>query len=360
MGNLPDHVTSFHDRHGTLRYRFRKTGLPARYLPGEPGSDEFKRAYAKALVGAPSKPPKGTRFEPHTLAAAWALVRASIDWKQLKPISQEQQTNVAERFLARPIAAGETMTFGQMPFAGIKHSHVKAILGMYERPHAAAAVLALLKKLSGVALDCDWIENDPTYRIKFRPKLKGHRAWRDAELAQFEARWEIGTVERLGYALALYTGQRRGDVAGFPWLSYDGDGVIVTQEKTETPLWVPAHPELQAVLAATEQRSRFILTTLRARGGAVSRYTAESFGNLMADAIEAAGLPTDCVLHGLRKAAGRCLAEAGATTRMIMAVLGHKTLKEAERYTKDVEQKRLAQEGMERWVQARPRLFAVK
>ena len=89
-------------------------------------------------------------------------------------------------------------------------------------------------------------------------------------------------------------------------------------------------------------------------------FTRESFGNLMADAIEAAGLPPECRLHGLRKAAGRCLAEAGATTRMIMAVLGHKTLKEAERYTKEVEQKRLAKDGMERWVQARPKLFAVK
>ena len=45
----------------------------------------------------------------------------------------------------------------------------------------------------------------------------------------------------------------------------------------------------------------------------------------------AAGLPIDCQPHGLRKAAGRRLAEAGCTAHEIMSVLGHKTLSEAER-----------------------------
>ena len=46
----------------------------------------------------------------------------------------------------------------------------------------------------------------------------------------------------------------------------------------------------------------------------------------------------DCQPHGLRKAAGRRLAEAGCTPHEIMAVLGHKTLAEAERYTRDADQ----------------------
>ena len=50
----------------------------------------------------------------------------------------------------------------------------------------------------------------------------------------------------------------------------------------------------------------------------------------MRDAIRAAGLPLDCQPHGLRKAAGRRLAEAGCSAREIMAVLGHKTLSEAD------------------------------
>jgi integrase len=62
----------------------------------------------------------------------------------------------------------------------------------------------------------------------------------------------------------------------------------------------------------------------------------------MHDSIVKAGLPADCVTHGLRKAAGRRLAEAGCSAKQIMSVLGHKTLAEAGRYTKDAEQRRLA------------------
>ena len=40
------------------------------------------------------------------------------------------------------------------------------------------------------------------------------------------------------------------------------------------------------------------------------------------------------------------MAEAGATTQQIMAVLGHTTLSEAERYTRDADQQRLAIEAI--------------
>lgn len=39
------------------------------------------------------------------------------------------------------------------------------------------------------------------------------------------------------------------------------------------------------------------------------------------------------LVHGLRKACARRLADAGATPHEIQAVTGHKTLKEVERYT---------------------------
>ena len=68
----------------------------------------------------------------------------------------------------------------------------------------------------------------------------------------------------------------------------------------------------------------------------------------MRDAIKAGGLPLECQPHGLRKAAGRRLAEAGLSSRELMAVLGHKTLTEAERYTRDADQARLASAAVAR------------
>ena len=66
----------------------------------------------------------------------------------------------------------------------------------------------------------------------------------------------------------------------------------------------------------------------------------------MRAAITAAGLPLECQPHGLRKAAGRRLAEAGCTANEIMSVLGHRTLAEAERYTRDADQVRLATDAV--------------
>jgi integrase len=53
-------------------------------------------------------------------------------------------------------------------------------------------------------------------------------------------------------------------------------------------------------------------------------------------------------VHGLRKAASRRLAEAGCTPHEIAAITGHRTLKEVERYTREVNQARLARQAMER------------
>ena len=58
-------------------------------------------------------------------------------------------------------------------------------------------------------------------------------------------------------------------------------------------------------------------------------------------------MPSGRSPHGLRKAAGRRLAEAGATAHQIMSILGL-TLQTAEIYTRQAEQGRMAVAGMER------------
>src|SRR5512132_3812539 len=63
--------------------------------------------------------------------------------------------------------------------------------------------------------------------------------------------------------------------------------------------------------------------------------------------IQIAGL-TGCTLHGLRKACCRRMAEAGCTGPEIMAVSGHKSLTEVERYIRDAEQRRMAERAIAR------------
>src|ERR1044072_28954 len=74
----------------------------------------------------------------------------------------------------------------------------------------------------------------------------------------------------------------------------------------------------------------------------------DGFSQWLRDAISEAGLPLACQPHGLRKATGRRLAEAGATAKMIMSVLGHTTLAEAERYTEEADQIGLAEDAVVR------------
>jgi integrase len=87
-------------------------------------------------------------------------------------------------------------------------------------------------------------------------------------------------------------------------------------------------------------------------------FTVDGFSQWLRIAITAAGFPLDCQPHGLRKAAGRRLAEAGCSAHEIMAVLGHKTLSEAERYTREADQTRLATEAMMKLEGRRANRFA--
>lgn len=202
------------------------------------------------------------------------------------------------------------------------------------------------KVLVRFAIDNGWRSDDPTLRIKKFAKGEFH-TWTEDEIDAYQARWPIGTTERLAFALLLYTGQRRSDVVLMSW-SDVRDGAIgvvplKTRRTTGVKLWIPIHPALAEALAAAKRAGQTILTTTFQKA-----FTANGFGNFMADKIASAGLSDHCVTHGLRKAAARRLAESGCTTNEIAAITGHATLQEVARYTKAAEQKRLAKAAIKR------------
>ena len=137
----------------------------------------------------------------------------------------------------------------------------------------------------------------------------------------FEREWSIGTKQRLAFALMLYTGQRRSDMHRMTWADVSNGTIRVVQQKTRNKLAIPLHRELLTVLAAADRDHVTIINTEYGKP-----FTVDGFSQWMRSAITAAGLPLECQPHGLRKAAGRRLAEAGCTAHEIMAVLGHKTL----------------------------------
>ncbi|KAB2656594.1 tyrosine-type recombinase/integrase [Brucella tritici] len=71
-----------------------------------------------------------------------------------------------------------------------------------------------------------------------------------------------------------------------------------------------------------------------------------NFSDWFGDACKKAKVPGRA--HGLRKAAASRLAEFGCTEREIMAITGHTTSKEVDRYAKSARQKVLAKSAMEK------------
>ncbi len=340
------HAGSYLDRHGKRRWRFRRTGktIP---LPGSPGQPEFEAAYTAAIEGRPVVKAEVHRLptaaEPKSLRAAWRiLISDTPEWKELDPETQQAQTRIAERFLRSPVTEGEPLTFGEVAVSDLKRKHIKAIVARRSNtPHAAAHLLRIIRKLTGVALDHEWIEYDPTYRIKYRPAYSGWKAWREAALKAFEKRWPLGTTPRTVYVLALYFGHRRSDIASVKWIDLEAAAGNVVQKKTGKQLWIPMDPELIVALEAVERRGDYVVLTQYGKP-----FSVKALGMRMQEWTRLAGLAPGHTLHGLRKTLGKMLAEAEATTREVMAVLGHDDIAHAELYTREAEQKKLARAAM--------------
>ena len=78
-------------------------------------------------------------------------------------------------------------------------------------------------------------------------------------------------------------------------------------------------------------------------------FTEKGFSNYIVKAARAAGLPIGCSAHGLRKATATRLAEFSCTEHEIMAITGHKTLAEVQRYTRAARLHGLADGAMEKY-----------
>lgn len=281
---------------------------------------------------------------PGSFRAAWAKVKRSHEWLVLDPASVSKNTHLAEIFLELPVLEGEEELWGDMSVRDMKRRHVKDIIARFsETPHKAKHLLVALRKMLNVAIDEEWIEIDPTYKLAYRPEYKGWRAWTEAEREAYEARHPIGTTPRTCYALALWLGNRRSDVATFSWEMFDWRRGVVhfAQGKGGKFLALPITPMLRDALSPLDRQGDAVLLTAYGKP-----FSAKSLTNSMAKWTKRAGLPKGCTLHGLRKSLGKLLAEGGASTRQLMETLGHDDIEHAELYSREASQAILAKDGM--------------
>jgi integrase len=126
--------------------------------------------------------------------------------------------------------------------------------------------------------------------------------------------------------------------------------IRVTQDKTGAELELVLHPNLLQAIKAGPCKGLYLIGEHTGRPITAARLSA-----LVIAAAKVAGLPRECVPHGLRKALLRRLAEHGATTKQIAAVSGHQTLKEIERYTAMADQRQLAKSAIGRLWKRKPK-----
>lgn len=334
------HVRKARHRDGSVRYLLRIPGARAVTLQGQPGTPEFMASYTAALERAAPPAQAATQGTLDALAVsyygstAFAGLRAS--------------TQAAYRRLAEELRTG----YGTRPVRLLEARHVEDMIRQkHETPTAANHRLRILRALMAHALRLGWIRRDPTAGVaRMAYRTDGYHTWTEAEIALFEARWQPGTRERLAFALLLYTGQRRSDVvrmgrAHLRHVAIDGRQVQVievAQVKTGKRLLIPVHPALGALIEDTPRDLLPFLRTARQQP-----FSPRGFYNLFSEWAADAGLPPGRSPHGLRKAAGRRLAEAGASAHQIMSILGV-SLQTAVIYTREAEQMRMAVAGMAR------------
>jgi integrase len=318
-------------RDGRVRYYyFRRAGRRWR-LPGTPLSAEFMAEYHRLIEATePIRETQGPRSEPP--GSFGAVVKdyfTSPEFTNTKPSTQKLY-----RLILEPLAE----LHGHKPIALLERRHIRQwFIARSETPGMANMLIKVMRLLMKYAVlnFSEYRKYNPVHDIELF-KLGEHRAWTDEECAAFETRWGSGTLQRRAYMLAKYTGQRCGDVAGMTRAHRKGGAIRVVQQKTGAELWVHEHRDLTAELALGGGHMSLLT---RADGRA---FDSNSLGIWFADAIDQAGLPDACVMHGLRKTAARMLAEVGCSEFEIMSITGHKSLSEVQRYTKEANQKKLA------------------
>jgi len=332
MRRPPKFVHAFLDRHGAPRFYFRRPGYPRVALPGLPWSPEFMRAYEQALGGQPIQV-GAARVMPGTMRALAVSYFNSPAFRAMSGTTQQDYRHVIDRFCSQ---------HGSKGVATLKPEHIAKLMAMCDKPNAANRLRKVLRAMMRHAVDIGMRSDDPTRDVRaIRVKTDGYHTWTEAEIAQFEARHPVGSLQRLALALLLFTGQRRGDVVHLG-RQHIRDGMLhIRQRKTGAELGIPVHPELQALISGATDRLTFLVNDLG------RPFPVGSFSNWFRAACDSANLH-HCSAHGLRKAAARRLAEAGCTAHEIAAITGHASLSEIVRYTKAADQKRLATAAMDK------------
>lgn len=345
---LPEFVTRFKDRHGKERLRFRRKGYPDHYFKSALGTEEFRVEYRQCMSAQIAA--DTMRARSHARA-----VPGSIDdllnqyFATPERLGPTKQTQTKVRAVLEKFREGR----GERAVADLRFDHIEAILAKRRQKvlvgsraqggvEAARKLRKELVRLFAFAMKIGMLDANPAQladRIKVAPaeRSKGFHTWTEGEIAQYRARHPLGTNARLAMELILWTDQRRVDSIHLGRQHIQDGRFKITQTKTGKTLWIAIAPQLiEAIVAMPPKPALCFLVNDTGKP-----FTNAGFGNKMREWCDEAGLP-HCTAHGLRKATMRRMAELDMGNQTMKAMSGHTNDDEVARYTREANQKRMA------------------
>ncbi len=277
-------------------------------LSGEPGTPEFVASYNEA-VARKVVPAHGT------LISILQQFQVSDDFTSLADSTRRSYAAMIKRI---------EKEFGDFPLSALTDRRSRGIfMGWRDRLAANAGRRLADYAWTVLARTLAWSFNRGL--VAANPCERGGRLYRGGGRADkvWTVTDETAFLERapahlhLPLLLALWTGQRQGDLLRLPWSGYDGTYIRLRQGKTGARVVIPVGAPLKAALDATTKRSILIVTN---SDGAP--WTADGFRASWGKACAKAGV-VGVTFNDLRGTAVTRLALAGCTEAEIATITGH-------------------------------------
>lgn len=288
----------------TRTYFYAWKGGPK--LPGKPGDPEFIAAY-NAAVAQKIQPPQGV------LMSILQGFQASSDWDDLAPRTRRDYVNLIKIIEKK---------FGDFPLSALSDRRTRGVFMEWRDERAKASRRQADYGWQVLARVLSWAHGRGL--VIANPCERGGRlyrgsraefVWTDADEAAFLA--SAPKHLHLALILALWTGQRQGDLLRLTWPQYDGKVIRLQQGKTGARVQVPVGSPLKAALDADRGKAGPIL--LNSDG---EPWTADGFRSSWRKACAAAGI-VGVTFNDLRGTAVTRLALAGCTEAEIATITGH-------------------------------------
>jgi integrase len=292
---------------GTRRtYYYAWKGGPP--LSGAPGTPEFVASYNEA-VARKVVPPRGT------LLSLFQAYQASAEFLGLAEVTRKGYVWHIKRVEPE---------FGDFPLAGLTDRRTRGIFLAWRDRVAASSgrrvadyCWAVLARMLSWGLDRGLVLANPCARGgRLHHVTRRDKVWTPDDEAAFLR--HAAPHLHLPLLLALWTGQRQGDLLRLPWSAYDGTHIRLRQSKTGARVVIPVGAPLKAMLDHTPKRSTMILTNPVGQ----KPWTSEAFASAWTRACKRAGI-TGLTFNDLRGTAATRLALSECTEAEIASITGH-------------------------------------